>query len=337
MRNSGKVIYLRESNDGHRSEYERLFAEIFKQSGIHCTVGKWSFDKIFSRSVLFSSMLEEHPLRLILTALVRSIFGLRTISITFRPVQALASKSARLTIKRILLRLSRKCSSISILSLIPYDDDSDLAAICRYYIYDPQLWDLLYYRDDPDRQLMADIARVSGGRKILCAIGRQDTEKGFDVFSRLWIENPEMRKSWLFVSGGAVDENLSPLASTLQAHGAYLINRRISNAEIIALYEVSDAVWCCYHAGYDQASGIFGRAFQLGKVPVVRSGSLLESFADRLGIQVLPLDATACASFDQFACSSENETSSNFKIQSSEDLRIYSMSRISLALGLTVS
>lgn len=337
MRHFKKVIYLRESSDGHRAEYQKLFVEIFNRSDIECTVANLSIDQIFSTSVLFSSMLEEHPLRLLLTALFRSIFGLKTISISFRPVQALEGKSLRLAIKRYLLRLARGSSAISILSLIPFGSEDELASICRYYIYDPQLWDLFYSHDTPDLQLMADIANVSGGRKILCAIGRQDIEKGFDVFCQLWINNPLIRKSWLFVSGGAVDDSVAPLTSALRAEGAYIIDRRISNAEIMALYNASDAIWCCYHPAYDQASGIFGRAFQLNRLPVVRSGSFLELFAGRLGIDALALDATAYDSSYKLLLANKTDRMQDLKIQSSEDLRIYSMAILSLALGFEIS
>lgn len=337
MRHLKKVIYLRESSDGHRAEYERLFVDIFSRSGIECTVASLSLNNIFSTGVLFSSMLEEHPLRLLLTALFRAVFGLKTVSISFRSVQALESKSLRLAIKRWLLRLSKRFSCISILSLIPFDTDDELASICRYYIYDPQLWDLLYYRDAPDLQLMAEIVSISGGRKILCAIGRQDIEKGFDAFSQLWINNPVIRKSWLFVSGGAVDDSVAPLTCALQDEGAYIINRRISNAEIMALYNASDAIWCCYHPAYDQASGIFGRAFQLNKLPIVRSGSFLESFAEKLGIDVIPFDETAYVCSYETIFTNKDGPTCKSKIRSSEDLRAYSMSILSLALGFEIS
>ncbi len=74
------------------------------------------------------------------------------------------------------------------------------------------------------------------------------------------------------------------------AGGGLLIDRRLDDAELESLYVVSDVIWSCYAPEYDQASGIFGRALQLGVPVIVRRGSLLHRFASGIRSPVLPLE-----------------------------------------------
>jgi hypothetical protein len=51
---------------------------------------------------------------------------------------------------------------------------------------------------------------------------------------------------------------------------AFASNRSVTDAELLGAYAASDAVWCLYPPFGDHASGVLGRAAQLG-IPVCRA------------------------------------------------------------------
>jgi len=56
----------------------------------------------------------------------------------------------------------------------------------------------------------------------------------------------------------------------------------ISDEELFSLYGCADYIWCKYALSNEISSGIFGRAYQLGKVAIVREGSYLDSLAQHI-------------------------------------------------------
>ena len=51
----------------------------------------------------------------------------------------------------------------------------------------------------------------------------------------------------------------------------------------VSLMRQADLLWCCYNPIYDQSSGIFGRAIQIGRPTIVRKGSCLEGWQKEYG------------------------------------------------------
>ena len=76
----------------------------------------------------------------------------------------------------------------------------------------------------------------------------------------------------------------------LIATGAIVVDRFLTDVEIESLYGVSRAIWGCYSPERDQASGIFGRAMQLGVPTIVREGSVVHRFAEHYGMPVIPIE-----------------------------------------------
>ena len=66
-------------------------------------------------------------------------------------------------------------------------------------------------------------------------------------------------------------------------------NPYLTDDEVLSLYGVADLAWSFYPQR-DQASGIFGRAVQAGVVPLVRSGSFLESYAGWYSLPCVVMD-----------------------------------------------
>jgi hypothetical protein len=77
----------------------------------------------------------------------------------------------------------------------------------------------------------------------------------------------------VFIAAGKVASECVEAAKQFEAAGGILIDRFISDDEIIALYRHAALVWAVYAPTYDQASGIAGRAYQFGIPIAVRHGS----------------------------------------------------------------
>jgi hypothetical protein len=92
-------------------------------------------------------------------------------------------------------------------------------------------------------------------------------------------------------------------------------------------------VWSCYAPDYDQASGIFGRAVQLGVPAIVRTSSYLAKLADHIGHPVLPVsfgDADKAAErISRFPFAERHRGRAG-----TEDMRRHSLLVLTNALGL---
>ena len=94
----------------------------------------------------------------------------------------------------------------------------------------------------------------------------------------------------VFAFGGKVSNDLqSELASFVEA-GGFACNRFVTDSELLDLYASADLIWCAYGAGYDQASGILGRAAQLGIPVAVRRGSLSQRMCEQERIRHVAID-----------------------------------------------
>ena len=77
-------------------------------------------------------------------------------------------------------------------------------------------------------------------------------------------------------------EDAEAAVRRLHAAGAMIEARFVSDAELLSLIDIAAYVWCCFPPERDMSSGLFGRAMQLGAVPIVRRGSVLAAMAERL-------------------------------------------------------
>jgi hypothetical protein len=83
-----------------------------------------------------------------------------------------------------------------------------------------------------------------------------------------------LRSRFRFIACGKAVPALTEHAAVLCEAGGVAVNRVVSDAELLGAYAASDAVWCLYPPAGDHATGILGRAAQLGLPVVVRQGSL---------------------------------------------------------------
>jgi len=219
----------------------------------------------------------------------------RSAGLLFRPRPAVESGRIRHRLKRATLRLLKQLESCRTLTILPFSVDSRFATIADGWIYDFQLWDLTTAElatisearaaSHGGQGVSRQIAETAGPRRVVCALGSQTVEKGFRVFTDAFVSHPELRREFLFAFAGTVAPALKPLGAALGTAGGVAVDRRITDRELLELYGSADLVWAYYDVGYDQASGILGRAAQAGIPVVVREGSLLHKLCQEEGIQ----------------------------------------------------
>lgn len=276
------VLLISASDAGHRASYATLFSGFFST---RVATAPWA--ALATGAPVLFLMIEEHFAGYAIVAAIRALFGRRTVGLMFRPGPALEGGDLRTRLKQWILRVLRHMPNVSTLTIVPFDVAPGFARIADDYIHDPQLWDLSANecalvaeladgsRKVPEAALVADLRSAAGSRRVVGAVGRQDRDKGFDLFARTFAASDAIREVALFAYAGKVGARERDDADALAAAGGYAINRFVSDGELLAMYAASDFIWCVYAPDYDQASGIFGRAVQLGRVPIIREGSMI--------------------------------------------------------------
>jgi hypothetical protein len=262
---------------GHRESYLNFFLNTFSSKKIS------KKDLLLSKSPVLFLMIEDSFLLYFFICLYRTILGRITAGFLFRPKPVVDNPSLKLKVKRTALYILKKIPNVKTLLIIPDSTHPEFSTICDGWIYDFQFWDLqekdyeTFIALKEKKQvssLFTSINNMHNGRKVLCALGGQDRIKGFDTFATTYIDNKNIQKQFLFAYGGKV-KGFNELAISFDKTGGYSKNEFISDDDFIALYASSDLVWALYAEDYDQASGIFGRAVQLGIPVLVRTNSLI--------------------------------------------------------------
>lgn len=285
------LLLVSHSLDGHRREYVDLFTGLFAHVGVKAhLIGHWRATLANKNPALFL-MIEEAFFGYALSVLIRSLLGRKTAGLLFRGAEAAGGTSSRMALKRWVLKALKRLPCATTLTITPFVAEPGLEAVADGWIYDPQLWDLADNGHAATTPLSDMIVAAAKGRRIVVALGAQNQLKGFDVFCSLWHSQPSLREDYLFVSAGKVTAALLDAAQGFAAQGGMLADRFISQEELLSLYRTADVVWAAYAPDYDQASGIFGRAFQTGRTVAVRQGAQIERLARHLDYPVLSLPA----------------------------------------------
>lgn len=251
---------------GRRSSYFRVLERLFGARR-----ARWR-DVFVSRGPVLFLMMEEAFLLYVIAGLLRAMMGRRTVGLLLRPMPIAASQRWRCRWRRAILRQLKRCSSIQTLSILPFSVSPALVAIADGWVYDFQLWDLT----DEERLAIETLRgeRPPGGCLVLTALGTQSRLKGFDLFVDSYARSTDLRTRFRFIACGKAVPAVAEHAAVLCEAGGVAVNRSVSDAELLGAYAASDAVWCLYPPAGDHATGILGRAAQLGLPVVVRQGSL---------------------------------------------------------------
>lgn len=290
--NPVSVNYVSEGAEGHRVDYDRVLIGEMQARDIHLDrMEKARYAANWSRPYLYA-MVDSHVIAFMANATVRSLLGRPTVGLLFRPGECFLESSLKYRIKRMLFQAASRLPHVSILTLMPFAVFPRFSEVATEWIYDPQLWDLLYFgfaEDKPLPMMRELIGSKARGRRILMALGEQRQSKGFDYFVDLWCASADIRENFLFVAAGTIDPRSAEKAELFVQQGGLLLNRRISDDELMCMYKCADIIWCCYSPEYNQASGILGRAIQFGVPVTVRKDSFLEKLGGLLSHPTLAL------------------------------------------------
>jgi hypothetical protein len=171
---------------------------------------------------------------------------------------------------------------ITILSIVPGYLHPGLAGVTNNWMYDLQFWDRTLDELPLDGAVMRMLREEGRGRRLIACLGRQDQEKGLGELVDIVRTAPALSERIAIVSAGKIDPALASVRADLDRCGAIVIDRFVTDEELLQVYAASDLIWACYAPIYDQSSGIFGRALQFGKRVVVREGSAIHRIATAL-------------------------------------------------------
>ncbi len=221
--------------------------------------------------VLFLAV-EETFLLYVVVGLLRAALGRRTAGLLFRPLPIAASSRWRWRWKRAVLQRLKRRRCIQTLTILPFSAFPAFSSIADGWIYDFQLWDLTEEERQAIEALRAERRWVE--RPVLMAIGKQAVRKGLDLFADIYARSIPLRRACQFVACGKVETAAAEHAAVLCEAGGVLVDRMLSDAQLLGVYAGSEAVWCFYPRIGDHTIGILGRAVQLGIPVVVRQGSI---------------------------------------------------------------
>jgi len=280
------------SENGHRKPYLDLLGAMCGGEPIYGPLRGNVFLRLLQADRVLISTVDDDVMGFGLLTLKRSLRGLPTLGLFLRP-QSCFGLSGPAVIKRLLFSLLKSLPKATVASITPFDVAPHYAKVSNIGLHDPQYWDLVLRKSLPNlsqTEFSRDIKRAAGDRMICTAIGALRSSKGIGFLAQMLEQHSFLHERTLWLFAGRVPEDDQVLLRKVEACGATIINRYLTDAEIESLYGISDAVWSCYAPEYDQASGIFGRAVQFGVPAIVRRHSLIHRFADQRKIPVIALE-----------------------------------------------
>lgn len=254
------------SQTGRRPAYFRALDRLFgaRRAGLGRV--------LLSRAPVLFLMIEEAFLSYVAICLLRAVVGRRTAGLLLRPMPLVASNRRHYRVKRAVLHWLKRFETVQTLSILPFTVLPAAAFVAKDWIYDVELWDLTDAERDAVELLRRE--RRPGDRLVLTSLGRQSARKGFDLFAESYEHHAGLRDRFGFIACGKVAPGLVDRVAAFRVWGGVVVDRFLSDAEMLGTYAASDAVWCLYPPVGDHAIGVLGRAAQLGIPVIVREGSL---------------------------------------------------------------
>lgn len=289
MKHANSVCVLARMPNPHLEASVGIFRHVLGQAGATLWVTDDVGKALLHPGPVLVMQLEQYNLRAHLLAIGRAAMGRRTCAMVFRSREALVGTKPQTRVKRLLLRIERSMTKIAMLTIVPFNLLPRPETLFRGWLHDPQLWDIaILPMPDEDRDIADRAKAMANGRPIIIVIGLLASYKGIDRLAEL-ANDEEFCAQYLLVMAGSQIADVKRQFSNI-TNECLIVDRHISDGEIYALYDVADYVWAVYAPSYDQASGIFGRALQFGRTPLVRAGSLIEQYANTLNQETVAVD-----------------------------------------------
>jgi hypothetical protein len=279
-----------ESLSGHRAKYLQFARS--QLGGFRIARGSL----ILHGAPILFLMADERFQRYVLTSVLRALLGRRTVGLLFRPEAVIQRLSLLQKIKGMLLKRMLHIRHIHTMSIIPVPIRPEVGEVVDGWIYDFQLWDLSEAEHsafsnlrkgggchpEPANVLYQEFRCHAGSGRLIVAIGSQNYGKGFPRLAAA--SQGQVLGQWRIAVAGKVSEDQAKSKEILEGNNGLVVDRIVSDQEIVAAYAAADAIWCFYDPSYDQASGILGRAAQFGVPVIVREGSFSADFCRSEGI-----------------------------------------------------
>lgn len=317
------------SRGGHRGMYEDFISKYYELKVLR------SGFIVRPKEQVFFLMVEESFLGYFLSCVLRSFLGRETSGLLFNPKGALDKSSLKSILKRLALKFLKINPFVRTLTILPHAVEPNFSNISDGYIYDFQLWDLSAkqlqefrnYKTELAASFSSDIksqfTTFAKGRKVILSIGTQSKIKGID--NLISVASTISSENLCIVIAGKQDEYARTRLRGISQENFLCIDRFITDSELFELYSSSDFVWCCYDDSYDQSSGIFGRASQLGICSIIRASSYIHKLALIENFPHIALDNTVelgkeISKFHE-RCNPNNSVSDNFSKVSLSNLK----------------
>lgn len=275
---------------GHRESYVEVLASV---TGLQTLIAsrRWSVigRLVGAHRVLFAS-LEDDLVTFFLVAFLRLLLVRRTVAVVMNPGRVLEGGEWKHWLKGVALKTLKHMPGLTTLSIIPFYIDDRLPALTNDWIYDPQFWDMEVATGHVDDVSLAEtVMTYAAGRPVLLFLGAFSKIKGFTFLADLMDQDRRIGERYLVVAAGKPEAATAAAAQKLRAAGGVVVDRYLTDAEVLSIKRAARVIWACYDPGYNSSSGLFGRALQLRKAVVVRHGSYLEIMALALKYPVIAI------------------------------------------------
>ncbi|MDO9094864.1 MAG: hypothetical protein Q7U99_19780 [Rubrivivax sp.] len=272
--------------DGHRRDYFRVLRRVLGGRIVWGRPGR-HWPRLLAARALVCSTCDDYLPAFFVLSLLRSLLGRTTLGLSIRSETIFQRTGLAQAMKRTMLRTLRFLPCVKVVTFMPHWAEPRLARYTVDWMYDLQYWDLAWLNVPAVNSLATlheTIRMKAAGRQVVTSVGHQRLVKGVEYFMALF-EQEEMRRQFLFVCVGPNWDLDKAKVEQFRSAGGLFIDRELRDDEIVPIYAMTDVVWACYRPDYDQSSGIFGRAMQLGKPCIVREGSYLSVLQAGLGKQ----------------------------------------------------
>lgn len=284
-----EIICFSANRTCHHDDYFSLINNIQSSKNIKKFLKKISI-LFTNKSIVYFDI---DGLDLFFTPLIilRSIWGAKGLGISVRTEYLLESRNfhdlifkrnrlifLKSVTKKILFFCVNNFSKTKIISIHKNQKNNlKLKQYINDFIYDPQLWDLELLNIKSIKPIELETFNFDD-KKIILVAGRLNEQRSKqELFNFL-----EKQSKFNFVLAGEM--LLNDFIKLKHIPNCFLINRFVTNEELIYLMTNSNLVYCFYTN--DRPSGFFGRGIQLGKPVIVRKFSYLDSMFNEYKKQI---------------------------------------------------
>jgi hypothetical protein len=278
---SNRLVYTVHTG-GHRQSYSDLLSKMFGLVPITGHMSYSLFKRLIRANTLIFSTLDDDMISFGVIALIRSVLRRPTVALFLRAEKCFESGKWHYKIKYLVFRLFHQFKTLKIVTISPFSSVPYYKKISTIGVFDPQYWDMHDGNKihTPGVTDVSDFVRkYASGRRICCVLGALVADKGLSFIEDTLDRYPIISDRILFVFAGKAGEDVKNQLGRLVSKDALVIDRFISDSELLSLYSEADIIWACYEPHYNQASGVFGRAIQFEKLVIIRKGSIIEAFA----------------------------------------------------------